>query len=847
MAYSWKKNASGMYEIYNSTDQRPENRIATGSASILQNYGLSTSNTPTPTQPSVNTTTQPSTNSSTQEKRVEQPKIDSRENDKNATQGAIDRIKQQSIDAVIANVKAFAAKGAGSYELTSYYNMLTPEYQAIARPYMGSNLGATVPTSNVTTVTSSGVQGVVGNAPQQAAKAQLEQLKQALIGIQQANTAGLTSDQRDMLTGQLGDISQSLQGLSSPTSSQNGASPKTGTSASSNSNNQSNTGTVTGTSTSSNKTEDYNKVGDTPTSYYGSQRDADWGGSEQRALTEEKYIENAAKTSGLIDSNFLSKISSDPSIVGFYVNALAYGGYTIGDVLNDMKRRELISTGNTQAQGVKIIDPEMTRSEYQSSAEGQKSIGTASTLLSTFNMQGLMNPEIAKYGSDIPDELFKTLVPLLDNTSQAYKDAVASVKSAFYDIANQQLQATTEQAKSVADYNYGLLKKDIKKKYGILLSDDATKAWAQIEALESNYSDRGIENSGLKSEAVDDYLKGVRKQDQRSREAKLSEEEAQKASFYTASGTSAQIAGLTPEERQKWGLAPSADILAQYDMASLKTRFPDQSEEELKAYRDSILDENNNYRSTLYSKYYSDIAKNKVSKKSTAETQVLQDALNKENAAYRNYDNSQPFSQATTKDNAIVQSGVPTNTQNQTVTTPTPSQPTPSQTTGGTAAAEAAAKISESLSRNVPVTPPTQTTPPASTNNGYSGGSIVDYLSSVGQDSSYTNRAKLASQNNITGYTGTGDQNTQLLNILKGSSNNIPKPTPTTPTTQPVVATPTPAKSGYQGVSVADYLSSIGQDSSYANRAKLAAQKGISGYAGTATQNTQLLKTLRGY
>lgn len=51
--------------------------------------------------------------------------------------------------------------------------------------------------------------------------------------------------------------------------------------------------------------------------------------------------------------------------------------------------------------------------------------------------------------------------------------------------------------------------------------------------------------------------------------------------------------------------------------------------------------------------------------------------------------------------------------------------------------------------------------------------------------------------------------------------------------------------SAYQGPSIVDYLDSIGQDSSRANRNQLAAQYGIQNYQGTAAQNTQLLNTLR--
>ncbi|WP_367119848.1 DUF3597 family protein, partial [Methanoculleus sp.] len=45
----------------------------------------------------------------------------------------------------------------------------------------------------------------------------------------------------------------------------------------------------------------------------------------------------------------------------------------------------------------------------------------------------------------------------------------------------------------------------------------------------------------------------------------------------------------------------------------------------------------------------------------------------------------------------------------------------------------------------------------------YTGTSIVDYLKSIGQDSSYSARSALASQYGITNYTGSADQNLALL------------------------------------------------------------------------------------
>src|SRR5699024_11069822 len=45
--------------------------------------------------------------------------------------------------------------------------------------------------------------------------------------------------------------------------------------------------------------------------------------------------------------------------------------------------------------------------------------------------------------------------------------------------------------------------------------------------------------------------------------------------------------------------------------------------------------------------------------------------------------------------------------------------------------------------------------------------------------------------------------------------------------------------------SIVVYLDSLGQNSTYAHRKKLAQQHGIKNYKGTASQNTKLLKLLR--
>jgi hypothetical protein len=59
--------------------------------------------------------------------------------------------------------------------------------------------------------------------------------------------------------------------------------------------------------------------------------------------------------------------------------------------------------------------------------------------------------------------------------------------------------------------------------------------------------------------------------------------------------------------------------------------------------------------------------------------------------------------------------------------------------------------------------------------------SIVDYLTSKNQDSSFGARTNLAKQYGITGYTGSAEQNTLLLQKVQGASTPASPPAPTNP------------------------------------------------------------------
>ena len=391
-------------------------------------------------------------------------------------------------------------------------------------------------------------------------------------------------------------------------------------------------------------TEDYNKVGDTQSSFYTAKERTAEG--EQQNLGYQQGFSNIVGNAGIINKTFLTTIANDPSIMAFYINALTYGGYQMGDILNDMKRRELISQGGANVDALKnltVIDPEQNRNTYTSSADGTKSISDTASLIPTFDFQGLLNPDILKYGSNMPEELFNILVPILDKESPEFKAAVAKVKATYFDLATSALQATTEQDKTIADYNLKQFKDQLNEKYGIILSDDATKAWNQIQGLENTFNTRGIAGSGLQNEEVDKTLKTTRLADQRQRDAKLTDEEINKANYLRASASSAEIASLTPEERVKYGFTPSAEILNKYSISSLRAQYPDKPNDEIHAIHDALIDENGNYRSTLYSNYFNQKATTAITNQTNAENQVIADSTKKEEKAYENYTASTAF------------------------------------------------------------------------------------------------------------------------------------------------------------------------------------------------------------
>lgn len=142
--------------------------------------------------------------------------------------------------------------------------------------------------------------------------------------------------------------------------------------------------------------------------------------------------------------------------------------------------------------------------------------------------------------------------------------------------------------------------------------------------------------------------------------------------------------------------------------------------------------------------------------------------------------------------------------------------------------------------------------------------SLVDALKSIGVDSSFSFRAVIANENGIYDYQGTADQNIYLLDLLKSGELVIPGtsavtsyeeyPTPEYEDTwdyDPDYSNAVAAEACFPACStnyysLVDALKSIGVDSSYNYRCRIAIANEISDYHGTVEQNTYLLNLLEG-
>lgn len=95
--------------------------------------------------------------------------------------------------------------------------------------------------------------------------------------------------------------------------------------------------------------------------------------------------------------------------------------------------------------------------------------------------------------------------------------------------------------------------------------------------------------------------------------------------------------------------------------------------------------------------------------------------------------------------------------------------------------------------------PSSQPKPSKPTQSVYTGNSIVAYLNSIGQPSSFSARAELAKDKGITNYRGTAEQNLRLLNMLRSEGNAQAVEPSATPNPEPKLTARQVAEQIYRG------------------------------------------------
>jgi hypothetical protein len=386
--------------------------------------------------------------------------------------------------------------------------------------------------------------------------------------------------------------------------------------------------------------------------YNGPAEDITDAAGEAGSLEVLHGLTRTAEITNLIGHSTMEKIMADGLRLAFYVHAMTYGGYTPEDIVKDMKREDLYDKGDKEMGDLSVISADLNKTDYYKSEEGMAARSLATTKIPDVNVGIWGNNSALKYMvRDMPDALFKTIVPMSDTKSQAYKDAVEGVKSMYADYSDALLAAAPGQAAAIAKANWDEFTRQVNEKYGVQLQNNATKDWNALEALATGMAGRNLSGSGLEAEAIDDTLAQTRKTNQRERVAKLSEVDQKRAAAILSTWSDKEIGALSAEEREKYGLNVPTEIAATMNFDALKKKYPDASDEEIQSMVDQFMSKNPDgtysYHSTLYKNYHDQRVANAASRKTYAMGEVDTERARKSAEEMANLESGMPFSDAT--------------------------------------------------------------------------------------------------------------------------------------------------------------------------------------------------------
>jgi hypothetical protein len=526
--------------------------------------------------------------------------------------------------------------------------------------------------------------------------------------------------------------------------------------------------------------------------FYGGTGSEDQNKLAARYLIGDRKVNGFLRMSGLSES-ILNEVYNNPNLLAFYINAIGYGGYSLNDVYSDIKRRELIKNGNTELANVRVINQNVKKSEYAASNEGKAAFSRPEIQPPASYSNGISSSTLGTSINVIPDAAYKILVPLLDKNSPEFRAAVDKIQSLYYDVLMQDYNADNERAHAIAKETWRQFKEQTEKALGITLSDSAIGAWDQIQGLGNQASTANLYGSGIHQEAIDRKLARVRLLDERGRDSTATKEDQERQNFFTKSASSTEMingvfdpqtgkllmAPPTAAERKAWGLEVSPEDRAFYTLENLRKLAPDEPDSYLQKVIDAHIDTSTGtplYRSVNYQTYMDQWLDAQKNKKIYQEGRVEQDYLQEEKKAYLPYTQAGIGERAPEAPNtgSSATGIVDANTGFSADNLPKAGGiTTTQQSTSDKLAAESAATLKaaqDAAKQSGTGTTTTNTLTPTLPKSTYSGTSIVDYLKSIGQASDYTSRAALAASKGISGYSGTAEQNTKLLGLLKSMS-----------------------------------------------------------------------------
>lgn len=352
--------------------------------------------------------------------------------------------------------------------------------------------------------------------------------------------------------------------------------------------------------------------------------------TEDKAITGAKILDKfmilLSNPDSGIDGSFLSKIKQNQALITFYTNALAYGGYTPDDIYKDIKKEQLLASGDKSMENVKVISSGINRNSYVVTNQGRLAQSLPS--ITSPSQIGNVSQEVwDSPAASLSDAYYQLTDPESYNpNSQTLKDQVDAIKPAFYDFVIQSLTANNEVDKTAADAKWMEYKTELEKTTGYKFSDNALEAWKQLEAIEKSSSEAGISGSGIEAEQIDKMLAETREANRRIKESMIYTENSQEAAQARAAYSPAQVKALNDEDSAKglpreqwrtvkWGLTPKVPVTLASVISNFRTTHPDKAgmtDTEIKEqFYDQIYDENGNIRSTLYQNYQDNVFKTK--------------------------------------------------------------------------------------------------------------------------------------------------------------------------------------------------------------------------------------------